>query len=265
MLSALLRNDRAIVVSALIAVTALAWVYLLLGAGMDMAAMKASVGMAMPAAVAMRMPEWTLGYGLVVFVMWAVMMMAMMLPSAAPTILLVAALARQRAGSASGGLAAGAAGLFAAGYGLVWIAFSLAATVLQWVLSQAGLLSPMMATTDRVLAAAVLIAAGVYQWTPLKDACLRHCRSPLAVLLGHWRPGRLGPLRSGLANGAYCLGCCWVLMALLFVGGVMNFLWIAGLTLLVLVEKTLPWGGWTSRAAGAVFVLGGVATLALTL
>jgi predicted metal-binding membrane protein len=255
MLATLLRNDRAIVWSGLVAVTLVAWVYLLLGAGMDMGAMKAG-GMAMPGMMAVKMPAWTLGYATIVFVMWVVMMMAMMLPSAAPTVLLVARLATQR-GAGGGGLAAGAAGLFASGYVLVWVAFSLAATALQWGLSSAGMLSPMMATTDRVLAAGVLIAAGIYQWTPFKDACLRNCRSPLAVLLNHWRPGRLGPLRSGWINGLYCLGCCWALMALLFVGGVMNFAWIGGLTLLVLVEKTLPWGGWTARIAGALLVLWG--------
>jgi predicted metal-binding membrane protein len=255
LLSALLRNDRTVVLSGLVAVTLAAWVYLLLGAGMDMGAMPAG-------GMAMQMPAWTPGYAGVVFVMWSVMMMAMMLPSAAPTILLVATLARRRPG---GGLAAGAAGLFAAGYVLVWTGFSLLATALQWGLSEAGMLSPMMATTDRVLAGGVLVAAGIYQWTPFKDACLRHCRSPLAVVLGHWRPGRLGSLRSGMANGFYCLGCCWSLMALLFVGGVMNFLWIAGITLLVLVEKTLPWGGWSGRLAGAVLAVWGAAALAAAL
>jgi predicted metal-binding membrane protein len=254
LLAALLRNDRAIVWSGLVAVTLVAWAYVLLGAGMDMTAPQAG-GMAMPGMMAMAMPGWTLGYAAMVFVMWAVMMMAMMLPSAAPTVLLVARLAGQR--GATGGLAAGAAGLFAAGYALVWVAFSLAATGVEWGFAQAGLLSPMMAATDRLLAAGVLIAVGFYQWTPFKDACLRNCRSPLAVLLNHWRPGRLGALQNGLRNGLYCLGCCWALMALLFVGGVMNIAWIAGITLLVLIEKTLPWGGWTARLAGAALVLWG--------
>jgi predicted metal-binding membrane protein len=152
--------------------------------------------------------------------------------------------------------------VFAAGYLLVWVGFGVVATALQWGLSQAGMLSPMMATADRAVASAVLIAAGVYQWTPFKNACLRQCRSPMATLLAHWRPGRLGALRSGAFNGFFCLGCCWVLMALLFVGGVMNFLWIAGIALLVLIEKTLPWGEWTARAAGALLVIWGAATLA---
>jgi predicted metal-binding membrane protein len=260
-LTALLRHDRAVVVSSLVLTTIFAWAYLLLGAGMNMAAMKPG-DMATPG-MPMAMSGWTIGHAALVFVMWAVMMVAMMLPSAAPTILLVAALARQRIGSDAGGLAAGAAGLFASGYLLVWVAFSLIATTLQWGLTEAGVLSPVVAMTDRGLAAGVLIAAGIYQWTPLKAACLRNCGSPLNILVNHWRPDRLGPLRVGLLIGFYCLGCCWVLMALLFVGGIMNLLWIAGLSLLVLIEKTLPWGGWTARVAGAVLASWGSATLVM--
>ncbi|HVB15910.1 MAG TPA: DUF2182 domain-containing protein, partial [Stellaceae bacterium] len=185
MLSTLLRADRAIVLSGLVAVTLIAWAYLLLGAGAEMAT--ATGGMSMPG-MAMSTPQWTLGYAAIIFVMWAVMMVAMMLPGAAPTILLVAALSRQREAGGRGTLAAGAAGFFAAGYLLVWAAFSLIATTLQWALSDAGMLSPTMGTTNRIAAGGVLIAAGVYQWTPLKDACLNHCRSPLSVLLNHWRP-----------------------------------------------------------------------------
>lgn len=262
-LPALLRHDRAIVVSSLVLITIVAWAYLLLGAGMNMTAMEPG-GMAMPG-MAMAMSGWTIAHAAIVLVMWAVMMVAMMLPSAAPTILLVAALARQRVGCGTGGVAAGAAGLFASGYLLVWVAFGLVGTTLQWALSEAGVLSPVMAMTDRIFAAGVLIAAGIYQWTPLKEACLRNCRSPLSILVNHWRPGRLGPLHSGLVNGFYCLGCCWVLMALLFVGGVMNLFWIAGLTLLVLVEKTAPWGGRTAKVAGAALAFWGFATLAVML
>ncbi len=118
-----------------------------------------------------------------------------------------------------------------------------------------------LATTNRTIAAVVLIAAGIYQWTPLKDACLRHCRSPPAILVAHWRPGWFGALRGGVVSGLYCTGCCWALMALLFVGGVMNFAWIVGLTLLVLIEKTLPGGGWTARASGIALVGAGAASL----
>jgi predicted metal-binding membrane protein len=120
-----------------------------------------------------------------------------------------------------------------------------------------------MALANRVTAGIVLIVAGVYQWTPLKETCLRHCRSPLDFLLFHWREGPLGVLLSGLGHGAFCLGCCWMLMALLFVGGIMNLAWIAAIALLVLVEKTLPWGGWMGRLIGVVLVLWGAGTLAM--
>ena len=124
-------------------------------------------------------------------------------------------------------------------------------------------MSDTMALANRLIAGIVLVAAGIYQWTPLKEACLRHCRSPLDFLLFHWREGRLGAFCSGLGHGAFCLGCCWMLMALLFVGGIMNLAWIAAIALLVLVEKTLPWGGWTGRLAGILLVLWGAVTLAM--
>ena len=132
--------------------------------------------------------------------------------------------------------------LFASGYLLVWCGFSLAATLLQWGLDNAGLLSERMAFGDAILASSVLIAAGVYQWTPLKDACLRHCRSPTEFLVRHWQPGSLGAVGTGVRHGLFCLGCCWMLMALLFVGGLMSVTWIGAISLFVLIEKTIPWG-----------------------
>ena len=255
-LTTLLRHDRIVVLSGLVAVAAGAWLYLLLGAGIEMPMMDMGGGRMMAMA-----PEWTLGYGAVIFAMWAVMMVAMMLPGAAPMILLAAALDRQRG-------AAGAArhsALFAIGYLLVWGGFSLAATLLQWGLDTAGLLSETMAAGNRILAGAVLVAAGIYEWTPLKNACLSHCRSPLAFLVQHWRQGGLGALQVGVRHGLFCLGCCWMLMALLFVGGLMNLFWVAAIALLVLVEKTMPWGGRMSRAAGVVLALWGAVALATTL
>jgi predicted metal-binding membrane protein len=253
-----LRHDRVVVLGALGFVVVLAWAYLLLGAGMTMPAMDMGGGhMAGPT---MAMPShWTLGYGIVAFVMWAVMMVAMMLPSAAPVTLLIAALARKRA--EAGGRVGLSTASFVAGYLGVWIAFAAVATLLQWQLDIAGMLLPTMALASTVVAGAVLIAAGIYQWTPLKQACLRHCRSPFEFLMFHWRDGVGGGLTSGVRHGLFCLGCCWVLMALLFVGGIMNIAWIAGIALLVLVEKVLPWGGWMGRATGAVMVVWGVATL----
>jgi predicted metal-binding membrane protein len=252
-----LRHDRAVVLGGLGFVVVLAWAYLLLGAGVAMNTMEMGGGQmtAMPA-------HWTLGYGLVVFAMWAVMMVAMMLPSAAPVTLLVAAIARKRAAAGDGRPGLPAA-LFVSGYLAVWFGFAAAATLLQWQLDRAGLLSETMALGSIVVAGSVLIGAGIYQWTPLKQACLRHCRSPFDFLLHHWRNGALGALTSGARHGLFCFGCCWMLMALLFVGGVMNIAWIAGIALLVLIEKVLPWGGWMGRATGAVMVVWGAATLAI--
>jgi predicted metal-binding membrane protein len=250
-----LRHDRAVILGSLAFVVLLAWSYLLLGAGVgpEMMDMGAGQMMAMP-------PDWSLGYGLVTFVMWAVMMLAMMLPSAAPVTLLIASLNRNRA--AAGGAVQASTALFVFGYLAVWLAFAAAATTLQWALDEAGLLSETMAFGNIVFAGSVLVAAGVYQWTPLKEACLRHCRSPLDFILFHWRDGALGAVGSGVGHGFFCLGCCWMLMALLFVGGIMNLAWIAGIALLVLIEKTLPWGRRISRLTGAVLVVWGAVTLA---
>jgi predicted metal-binding membrane protein len=250
-----LRHDRALVLSGLGAVVVLAWLYLWLGAGLGMEEMDMGGG-----AIMLMAPEWSLGYAGVVFVMWLVMMMAMMLPSAAPTILLVSGVARRRRASGQG--APLAAALFAVGYAVLWGTFSLAATALQWALDRAGLLSDEMAVSPPYLAGSVLVAAGLYQWSGLKEACLAHCRSPLAFLLNHWRDGGWGAVTSGLRHGLYCLGCCWALMGLLFVGGLMNLAWIAGVAVLVLVEKTLPWGIVARRLTGALLVLWGGMILA---
>ena len=254
LLSGLLRHDRAIVLGALAAVVAAAWGYLLLGAGLQMPSMDMGGGRMMT-----MQPEWTLGYAVLIFIMWAVMMAAMMLPSAAPTVLLVAALARRNAAGA--GFTSATALLFASGYLLVWSGFSLVASVLQWALDRAGMLSARMAVANAAIAGIVLIAAGAYQWTPLKETCLRHCRSPVAFLVQHWRRGARGAVATGLRHGLYCLGCCWMLMALLFVAGLMNLAWVAAVALLVLLEKTMPWGGRMSRLAGALLAIWGVVGL----
>jgi predicted metal-binding membrane protein len=238
----LLRRDRALVAAALLAVIALAWLYLLQGAGMAMT----QAGL-----------SWSFGRAAINFAMWAVMMLAMMLPSAAPMILLYATIRYRRGGP--GGKAATTA--FLLSYVVVWVGFSLAATLLQWSLDQALLLSPMMRTTSVATAGALLIAAGVYQWTPLKQACLRHCRSPLDFILTSWREGLGGAFGMGLRHGAYCVGCCWALMALLFVGGVMNLVWIAGIAAFVLAEKVAPGGVWFGRLAGLALIAWGGATL----
>jgi predicted metal-binding membrane protein len=152
--------------------------------------------------------------------------------------------------------------LFLAGYLIVWLAFSVAATALQWTLEQWSLVSAMsMWSASAYLSAAVLLAAGFYQWTPLKDVCLRHCRAPGSFLSRHWKPGARGAFQIGLRHGTYCVGCCWTLMALLFVGGVMNPVWIAAIAILVLLEKTMPGDRLLSRLSGLAFIVWGVATL----
>jgi predicted metal-binding membrane protein len=254
LLSALLRHDRAVVLGALGAVITASWAYLLLGAGIEMEMMDMGGGQTMT-----MLPQWTPAYTALIFAMWLVMMTAMMLPSAASTILLVGALARPR--SANLGIVPATAVLFALGYLLVWCGFSIAATALQWGLEAAGLLSATMALGNAILAGAVLIAAGVYQWTPLKDTCLRHCRSPAEFLVRHWHRGTLGAVGTGIRHGLFCLGCCWTLMALLFVGELMDLAWVALIALVVLFEKTMQWGGRMSRLTGVLLAGWGAVSL----
>jgi predicted metal-binding membrane protein len=260
-LEAVLRRDRLIVVAALAALTVLAWVDLIWLAddmtmgGMDMTGYRmipAGRGLMMPATEPWKPIEF--GY---VFVMWAVMMVGMMTPSVAPMILIYARVGRQAAAQAK---PFAASGWFAAGYLLAWTAFSLAATLAQWLVERAALLTPMMGSASNRAGGIVLILAGIYQWTPFKDACLSQCRSPLFYIQEHggFRRDPTGALMLGLRHGLYCIGCCWALMALLFVGGIMNLLWIAVLAILVLLEKIMPRGGAVARLAGVAFAAGGV-------
>lgn len=267
---ALLRRHRAVSIGALVLLAVIAWIWLLAGAGMGMdplvslspfsASKPAMSGMTMDRGMSVAMQPamaWSASRFALTFSMWWTMMVAMMLPSAAPTILLYARAAVQ--GQAQ---LRPATESFLAGYLLAWGGFSLAATLLQLILERIGLLAPMMmASESRFLSGAILIAAGIYQLGPLKDVCLRHCRNPAQFLSHHYRPGRAGALRMGMLHGAWCVGCCWLLMALLFVGGVMNLAWIALLTLIVAAEKILPSGRAVSIAGGAVFVAWGAAML----
>jgi predicted metal-binding membrane protein len=210
------------------------------------------------AMAAMGPMAWTPGYAVLMLFMWWTMMMAMMLPSATPMILLFATVNRKQREK---GAPYVPTGIFAAGYALVWGAFSLLAVGAQWGLERSGLLSSMMASTSVMLGAGLLIAAGIYQLTPLKHACLRHCRSPLFFITHHWRPGDLGALRMGVEHGAFCAGCCWFLMALLFYGGIMNLYWIVGLAVFVLLEKTIPAGHWLGGLTGVLLIAWGGALL----
>ena len=260
-LEVVLRRDRLLVAGALGVVVVLAWGYVLWLAGdMDMGGMDMSEFRMIPAGMGLMAPAnapWKAIEFALVFVMWAVMMVGMMAPSAAPMILMYARVGRH--GNAVGKPLA-ATGWFAAGYVLSWIGFSLAATILQWTIERAALLDSRMTSVSNVLGGLVLIATGIYQWTPLKDVCLAQCQTPLQFLMRHggFRGDVPGSLLLGLRHGAYCVGCCWALMALLFVGGVMNVLWIALLSILVLAEKVTPFGRWVARAAGVVCVAAGV-------
>jgi predicted metal-binding membrane protein len=187
------------------------------------------------------------------FAMWTVMMVGMMTGSAAPVVLLFAAMHARRGSQRAPSVVFA----FGAGYLLVWTAFSAVATLAQSALHQAAMLSPAMTTSSPRLSGAILIAAGVYQLTPFKGACLTHCRSPLGFLMSHWRDGTAGALRMGIVHGTYCLGCCWALMGILFVVGVMNLVWVAALAIFVLVEKVGPAGAFVARAAGVAMVAAG--------
>jgi predicted metal-binding membrane protein len=181
-------------------------------------------------------------------------MVAMMIPSATPMILTFARVNRQRREQARPFVPTG---LFVLGYLLVWSGFSLAAALAQWALHGAALLTPMMKTDSSIIGGVLLIGTGLFQWTPWKRSCLNHCGSPLSFLLGEWREGRAGALVMGIKHGAYCTGCCWLLMALLFVAGVMNLLWVAAITLVVLCEKLATNGRWMRNAIGVACVAWG--------
>jgi predicted metal-binding membrane protein len=261
-LEAVLRRDRFVVIGGLVAVILIAWVWVVLGAGMGMSAVAMTQMAGMPDMdMMMERAVWTPGYAVLIFAMWWVMMVAMMLPSAAPMVLLFARVNRAQQARDRPYVATG---VFAAGYLAAWGGFSALATGLQWGLEQLDLLGPMMTATNYWLGGAILLAAGLWQLTPLKGVCLRHCRSPLSFLTQQWRPGRLGAFRMGLEHGAYCLGCCWFLMGLLFFGGIMNLFWIAGLALFILLEKTIPMGHWFARVAGVCFAAWGALMLAGT-
>jgi predicted metal-binding membrane protein len=242
-----LRRDRLVVLACLLAVITLAWSYIVAGAGMDMSRMSATSGL--------MSQKWTPLYFLLMFFMWFVMMIAMMLPSASPMILLFSAINRK---NGERGNSVVSTGVFVTGYIAVWGGFSLIATVFQWWLEEITLLTPMMTSASPLFGSALLVTAGIYQLTPLKYACLRHCRSPIDYLGHRWRNGTVGALIMGLEHGLFCLGCCWVLMVLLFYGGVMSLEWIIGLALFILLEKVLPAGHRMGRLSGVVLIIWGI-------
>jgi predicted metal-binding membrane protein len=287
-----LRRDRKVVALVLVTVIAASWLYLLAGAGTGMyphnmavsVAAKMSIGPPMPGTASMSGHEtmtgasehssradiltssvkWTPDYALLMFSMWWLMMIAMMLPSAAPMVLLHAAVTRKAlAHAGDAGLEAPSNSIlpattaFIAGYLVIWGAFSLVAVIVHWALERGELLSASMMSTSRFLGSGLFLAAGVWQLTPLKTVCLRHCRSPISFLSTHWRPRVGGAFRMGIVHGVFCLGCCWFLMTLLFYGGVMNLIWIIGLALLVLAEKKMPAGIAFGRVTGLLLITWG--------
>jgi predicted metal-binding membrane protein len=245
------RRDRLTVASCIVGVGALAWVYLVhlqrtMTSSSTASAAMGGMGMVMNA-------PWRATDVFFTFAMWSVMMIGMMTPAATPMLLIFASTQRRRA-QAEGGVRSPVL-LFALGYMTVWLGFSAAATLAQWALHDAALLSASMAVASPRVAGALLVAAGVYQLTPAKRACLEHCQSPLGFLMSHWRDGPAGTYQMGIRHGIYCLGCCWALMAVLFAVGVMNLAWVGALTVFILLERL---GGHSVRVArlGAVLMIG---------
>ena len=261
-----LRRDRSIVILALALLITLAWGYLLwLSAHMDMSGMDMSgmdmsgfriVPSGMGDIVPSHMP-WAVTEFAFVFVMWTVMMVGMMTPSTAPMLLMYARVGRQ---TDAKGRPLAATIWFAIGYFYVWVAFALLATLVQWALERSALLDFTMASTSHMVGAIIFVAAGLYQWTRLNDFCITQCQRPFEFLMQHcgYRRDALGSVMLGLRHGAYCVGCCWTLMALLLVGGVMNVLWIALLALFALLERVTSMGRLIARVAGIVLIAGGV-------
>jgi predicted metal-binding membrane protein len=261
------RRERAVVAVALAVLTLLAWAYIWRGAGMGMTALQMTSVALFPhtqpeTMLGMQMPPIT---WLTVVAMWWIMMIAMMTPSVTPLLLLYARALRHSRESGRGDAVRGASiAALAAGYLGIWLVFSIAAATVQLLLQRAALISDMMLwSRSGLLSAVVLAAAGVYQWSAAKRVCLSRCRSPFELLTRYWRPGAVGSFAMGARHGVWCVGCCWTLMALLFVGGVMNVVWIALLALLVLVERTAPFGLAASKFAGGLLIVWSIATLAL--
>jgi len=239
-------HDRLLALAIVGAITALSWLYLV---QMNAAMPHHHAGMGH-----MMMPAMMPGVAdqlITAIVMWSIMMVAMMLPTALPAVTVFDGLSRRRAPNVR---PAATTGLFIAGYLAVWIGYSVVAAIGQVALSQAALLTPMLKSTSQILSIAILLAAGVFQFTALKEMCVTQCRTPFAFFLAEWRDGRTGAFVLGLKHGSYCVGCCWALMAVMFVVGAMNLLWMAALTLLMLVEKVAPAHWRVSQATGIVLI-----------
>lgn len=255
-ISIILRKDRLLAVLVLAVICIVSWAYTALGIGMNMSAIDMT---GMPLDMPMPAVEWNLLNSVVMFAMWWVMMVAMMLPSAAPMLLLYQrVVTRRKHQSALRDMS-----IFALGYLIVWGVFSLAATVLHAAGELGGWINGMMASASDEFNAMLLVMAGIWQLLPAKHRCLEACRAPVEFLSRIWRPGAAGALQMGILHGMFCVGCCWAMMLLLFVGGVMNLYWIGGLALFVLAEKTVPRWDVPGRLTGFALILVGGAILAL--
>ena len=253
-----LRHERAVLAAGLAAIAVLAWIYIWQGAGMGMSALAMTTLSLFPHLQPDVSGQMEDGW-LIVIAMWWVMMIAMMTPSAAPLILLYGRVIRHHSGSGQSTYVPSL--MLSAGYLTAWLVFSVAAAALQKALQPAGFISEMMLWSRSAnLSAGVLLAAGLYQFTNVKQACLAQCRSPVTFLTAHWRPGHLGSFILGLRHGSFCVGCCWAIMLLLFVGGVMNLIWLAVLTLFVVAEKLLPVGAKFGKWSGGLLIVWAVVT-----
>jgi predicted metal-binding membrane protein len=230
-LALILKRDRFVVLMALVILCFLSWLYIIYLYNQMYPMNMDAFLFAMP-----MTSNWSWVDFVLLFLMWFVMMIAMMTPSVAPLVLIFTSINRKRRQQQNPFVSSG---YLLSGYFLVWAAFSLFATILQWLLQHVSLLNPEMITTSKILGGIIFILAGVFQFTPLKNTCLNTCRSPMGFIQQYWKDGKSGALRMGIQNGIYCLGCCWILMILLFVSGIMNILWIAIISLFVLVEKVL--------------------------
>ena len=248
-IESIVKRDRAVVIAGVVAVSAIAWAYVIY-----VAQSNSGDGMSMSMAAG-NVHSWTGVDFVLMFVMWSVMMVAMMVPSAAPMLLLFATVNRRRREQSRPFVSTG---VFLSGYIVVWSLFAVGATLGNWGLHQASLLGSMMGeSSSGYLGGGLLLTAGLFQWSRLKYVCLTHCRSPLSFLMSDWKEGTAGAFKMGLQHGKYCLGCCWVLMALLFVLGVMNLVWIAALAAFVLAEKVAPAGEKVSRVTGVLLIAWG--------
>ena len=248
-LEAVFKRDRAIVISGIAIVSVLAWTYMVYMAW-GMKNVDLGMEMSLP-----QMQSWGAVDFFLMFMMWTVMMVAMMVPSATPMVLMFASIYRKRWEQEEPVVPTG---MFLLGYLLAWAWYSVLATLGQWGLHSVALLSPTMVSTSPILGGSLLLAAGIFQFTPLKNACLTRCRSPLGFLLNEWREGRRGAFIMGLRSGNYCVVCCWALMSLMFVVGVMNLLWMAIIAAFVLAEKIVPKGYWVNRISGLLLIAWGV-------